>query len=223
LPAGANVNPETNYLRLEARYRSPAEQQTLADVLEFAREDSEVHIWPWPATPAQQAAALASADATEAAAVRAVWLRLGLDADAPTAAVGVDADTAWTYADADTPAETAMPEPEANATSSEPAQPAEAAPGRAKGGGEAKNAKQAESKFIKVEAGKLDSLINLVGELVIAGAAANLLARSHGSSPLLESTVVMAGLIEQIRSHTLSMRMVPIGETFSRFPRVVRD
>lgn len=93
-PAGADFNPETNYLRLEARYRSPAEQQTLADVFEFAREDSEVHIWPWPATPAQQAAALASADAAEAAAVRAVWLRLGLDADAPTAAVGVDADTA---------------------------------------------------------------------------------------------------------------------------------
>ncbi|MBA4708980.1 chemotaxis protein CheA [Aquitalea aquatica] len=84
-------------------------------------------------------------------------------------------------------------------------------------------ARNSESRFIKVEAGKLDSLINLVGELVIAGAATNLLARSHGNSPLLESTVVMAGLIEQIRSHTLAMRMVPIGETFSRFPRVVRD
>lgn len=88
---------------------------------------------------------------------------------------------------------------------------------------DSKAGRSSESRFIKVEAGKLDRLINLVGELVIAGAAANLLARSHGSSPLLESTVVMAGLIEQIRSHTLSMRMVPIGETFSRFPRVVRD
>ena len=223
LPAGADFNPETNYLRLEARYRSPAEQQTLADVFEFAREDSEVHIWPWPATPAQQAAALASADAAEAAAVRAVWLRLGLDADAPTAAVGVDADTAWTYADADTPAETAIPEPEANATSSEPAQPAEAAPGRAKGGGEAKSAKQAESKFIKVEAGKLDSLINLIGELVIAGAAANLVARRSQQSALVESTQAIANLIEQIRAGTLSMRMIQIGEIFSRFPRVARD
>jgi two-component system chemotaxis sensor kinase CheA len=30
-------------------------------------------------------------------------------------------------------------------------------------------------------------------------------------------------LIEEIRNSTLQLRMVPIGETFSRFRRVVRD
>ena len=88
---------------------------------------------------------------------------------------------------------------------------------------QAKTGKSSESRFIKVEAAKLDQLINLVGELVIAGASSNLLARQHGNAPLLESTTVLAGLIEQIRSQTLSMRMVPIGECFSRFSRVVRD
>jgi two-component system chemotaxis sensor kinase CheA len=86
-----------------------------------------------------------------------------------------------------------------------------------------KTGKSSESRFIKVEAAKLDQLINLVGELVIAGAASHLLARQHGNAPLLESTSVLAGLIEQIRSQTLGMRMVPIGECFSRFGRVVHD
>lgn len=79
------------------------------------------------------------------------------------------------------------------------------------------------SGFIKIAASHLDSLINLVSELVIAGAAANLQARSSRNSPWQESTAMMSGLIEQIRSRTLAMRMVPIGETFNRFSRVVRD
>lgn len=74
-----------------------------------------------------------------------------------------------------------------------------------------------------MEAGKLDSLINLIGELVIAGAAANLVARRSQQSALVESTQAIANLIEQIRAGTLSMRMIQIGEIFSRFPRVARD
>ena len=62
-----------------------------------------------------------------------------------------------------------------------------------------------------------------IGELVIAGAAANLMARRSGQGALVESTIAIANLIEQIRAGTLSMRMVQIGDIFSRFPRVVRD
>ncbi|KMN35970.1 chemotaxis protein CheA [Chromobacterium sp. LK1] len=220
LPAGADFNPETNYLRLEARYRSPADQQTLADVFEFAREDSEVHIWPWPATSAQQAQSLLSADAAEAAAVQAVWQALGLDTSAPAEAEETDL---LTPAYPDAPAEIDMLEPETATAPLDASPPTEAPPSRAKGAGEAKSAKQAESKFIKVEAGKLDSLINLIGELVIAGAAANLVARRSQQSALVESTQAIANLIEQIRAGTLSMRMIQIGEIFSRFPRVARD
>lgn len=80
-----------------------------------------------------------------------------------------------------------------------------------------------DNRFIKVEAAKLDRLINLVGELVIAGASANLQAGKRGDPAMQETVSVMSGLVELIRDGALNMRMVPVGEIFQRFPRVVRD
>ncbi|WP_248799675.1 chemotaxis protein CheA [Pseudomonas sp. MWU13-2105] len=80
-----------------------------------------------------------------------------------------------------------------------------------------------EARFVRVNADKLDELINLVGELVIASAGANLLARSSPSGPLQESTSVVSGLVEEILDGALHLRMIPIGDTFNRFRRVVRD
>ena len=86
-----------------------------------------------------------------------------------------------------------------------------------------KEHKALENSFVRVRADKLDELIILVGELVIAGAGTRLLAQRAGNSELIESTVNAEGLVEQIRDGALKLRMVPIGETFTRFNRVVRD
>jgi two-component system, chemotaxis family, sensor kinase CheA len=80
-----------------------------------------------------------------------------------------------------------------------------------------------EERYIRVQADRLDAVINLLGELVIAGAGAALLARATRSEALIEANLHMNGLIEEIRNGTLGLRMVPVGETFSRFRRVVRD
>jgi two-component system chemotaxis sensor kinase CheA len=80
-----------------------------------------------------------------------------------------------------------------------------------------------EGNFVRVRAEKLDELITLIGELVIAGAGTRLLAQRAGNSELIESTVSSEALVEQIRDGALKLRMVPIGETFTRFNRVVRD
>ena len=80
-----------------------------------------------------------------------------------------------------------------------------------------------ENRFIRVQADRLDDVINLLGELVIAGAGANLLARETRNVALIEANLHMNSLIEEIRNGTLGLRMVPVGETFSRFRRVVRD
>ncbi len=80
-----------------------------------------------------------------------------------------------------------------------------------------------EERYIRVQADRLDAVINLLGELVIAGAGATLLARESHQSTLIEANLQMNGLIEEIRNGTLGLRMVPVGETFSRFRRVVRD
>lgn len=81
----------------------------------------------------------------------------------------------------------------------------------------------AEARLIRVQADKLDQLIDLVGELVIAGASASLLARKSGQAHLMEANSVLSRLVEDIRDSALQLRMVQIGETFNRFNRVVRD
>jgi two-component system chemotaxis sensor kinase CheA len=80
-----------------------------------------------------------------------------------------------------------------------------------------------DNRYIRVHADRLDAVINLLGELVIAGAGAALMARQTKQRGLIEANLQMARLIEEIRNGTLQLRMVPIGETFSRFRRVVRD
>jgi len=80
-----------------------------------------------------------------------------------------------------------------------------------------------EHRYIKVEVDKLDALINQVGELVIAGATAGVNARGLSLASTLEAIATVQKLIESVRDSSLSLRMVPIGEVFQRFPRVVRD
>jgi two-component system chemotaxis sensor kinase CheA len=86
-----------------------------------------------------------------------------------------------------------------------------------------KDHKKSEANLIRVDADKLDGLINLVGELIIAGAGTNIIARRAGMADLIESTATLSRLVEEVRDSALALRMVPIGATFNRFTRVVRD
>lgn len=86
-----------------------------------------------------------------------------------------------------------------------------------------KESKAKERQSIRIDAERLDHLIDLVGELVIAGAGANLLSNRSTEINLQEATSEVMRLVEQVRDSALQLRMVPIGTTFSRFQRVVRD
>jgi len=97
-----------------------------------------------------------------------------------------------------------------------PATPADPRKPKARDGAE-------DGRFIRVQADRLDAVINLLGELVVASAGASMLARETRQGALIEANGHMERLIEEIRNGTLQLRMVPIGETFSRFRRVVRD
>lgn len=83
--------------------------------------------------------------------------------------------------------------------------------------------KVSEGNSMRIDADKLDSLINLVGELVIGQANSVLLAKQSNVLSLNEALASTSHLIEGIRDNCLKLRMVPIGQTFSRFQRVVRD
>ena len=78
-------------------------------------------------------------------------------------------------------------------------------------------------KLIRIDAEKLDHLINLIGELVITGSNVKQITESEDKIGIAKAVTDMSKLIEEIRDSTMGIRMVPIGETFSRFERVVRD
>jgi len=86
-----------------------------------------------------------------------------------------------------------------------------------------KDNKHSEASLIRVDAEKLDELINLVGELIIAGVGTNLIARKANMADLIESTATLSRLVEEVRDSALALRMVQIGATFNRFQRIVRD
>ncbi|WP_273826033.1 chemotaxis protein CheA [Pseudomonas asplenii] len=109
-----------------------------------------------------------------------------------------------------TPAEPlATPRP-----SAEPATPKTAA---------VRDRRSLDTTMVKVAAHKLDELINLVGELVISTASAQMQARRSSDSGCMEATQAVHQHVEQIREAALKLRMVEVGETFNRFHRVVRD
>jgi len=80
-----------------------------------------------------------------------------------------------------------------------------------------------EQRTIRVNAFKLECLVNLVGELVIGSANTELNARRLADSAMNEAMENLLRLVEEVRDTTLGLRMVPIGETFNRFKRVVRE
>jgi two-component system, chemotaxis family, sensor kinase CheA len=88
---------------------------------------------------------------------------------------------------------------------------------------QARETRGAESQSVRVDAVKLDRLINLVGELIIATAGANLVAKRTRNLELMERNSTLSDLVEEVRDSALQLRMVKIGGTFSRFKRVVHD
>jgi two-component system chemotaxis sensor kinase CheA len=80
-----------------------------------------------------------------------------------------------------------------------------------------------DARYIRVPADKLDHLIDLIGELVIAASGARLIATQERSSRFAEAAEQIDSLVEAARDGALQLRMVQIGETFARFNRVVRD
>ena len=76
---------------------------------------------------------------------------------------------------------------------------------------------------IRVGTDRLDKLVNLVGELVTVQARLSQTALLHGIPQFTSIAEEVERLIAELRDITMSIRMLPIGTTFSKFKRVVRD
>lgn len=82
---------------------------------------------------------------------------------------------------------------------------------------------------IRVKSEKLDSMVNLVGEIVTLQARLSQYTQSAANgdqvsvSELENITENMARLTAELRENTMEIRMVPLSETFNSFHRLVRD
>lgn len=76
---------------------------------------------------------------------------------------------------------------------------------------------------IRVDAEKIDHLINLIGEMVIANANVVQQSIDMKNSELIESVSIVSRMLEDIREGAMQIRMVQIGETFNKFKRIVMD
>lgn len=81
---------------------------------------------------------------------------------------------------------------------------------------------EAAATSIRVQSDKLDVLVDLVGELVTLQARLTQTAGSVGGDVTTISEN-FERLVSELRDHTMSIRMLPISTSFSRFRRLVRD
>jgi two-component system chemotaxis sensor kinase CheA len=83
-----------------------------------------------------------------------------------------------------------------------------------------------ETNSLRVDTQKIDSLVNLVGELVITQSMLKLASEDvfgPGSEKLQEALEILDRNVRQAQETAMSMRMLPMSFVFNRFPRVVRD
>ncbi len=224
MPASNDMDPESCYLGFEIRFLSSADKASIEQVFDFVRDECELTILP-PNSKLVDYVRLMMELPEDNMRLGEMLVRIGaltaaeLEQGLKQQSLGeMDNDSPQVPAvdESDLPklgeilVEQRVVQPEL----------VEAAVAKQK---QVSEKKAVESRLIRIQADKLDILIDLVGELVIAGASANLLASRSGMSELTEATSLLSRLVEQIRDSALQLRMVQIGETFSRFQRVVRD
>lgn len=76
---------------------------------------------------------------------------------------------------------------------------------------------------IRVRSAKLDTLVDLIGELVTVQARLSQVAAARVDADLDAVSEEVERLTWELRDQVLNIRMLPIGTTFSRFDRLARD
>ncbi len=211
MPAdAAAMDPETCYLGFEIALDSAASKTEIEQVFEFVRDESNIRILP-PHSRVGEYLALIQGLPAEAPRLGEILVRCGtITPRELQAALAEQALSARPIGEILVAQGRVLP------------QLVEAAVGRQQQLREARGA-GGDTRSVRVDADKLDRLIDLVGELVIAAAGAGIAARAVRSAELEEAHSTLAGLVQGVRDSALALRMVKIGATFGRFQRVVHD
>lgn len=211
MPPASEMNPEDCYLGFEIDFKSDFDKKTIEDVFEFVREDAHIRILT-PKSSIESYVKLIDELPEDPSKIGEILVKGG-------ALTPAELEEALRLQSGKT-----EPRPRlGDILVNEGMVPKEVVDAALEKQKSARDTKAKEAKTIRVDAEKLDYLITMVGELVISGATLQQHARRINDSGLQESTSIMSRLVEDIREAAMKVRMVPIGETFSRFHRVIRD
>ncbi len=78
-------------------------------------------------------------------------------------------------------------------------------------------------RHVRIDLKRLDSLLDLVGELVITRDRLLRVADASGDRQVAAAAHDASRLVSALQEEILQARMVPVGQVFDRFPRLVRD
>jgi two-component system chemotaxis sensor kinase CheA len=206
------MDPEVCYLGFEIALRSTSDKAAIENVFEFVRDDCRIRIMP-PKSRISEYVRLIGELSETPKRLGEVLIGCGtLTAHELEAALAIQRDS------------TTTPPPPLGAILIDEGivQPA-VLDAALKKQQQARDSRAQESHSIRVDADKLDHLINLVGELIIAAASTDVISRRTRIADLQDCTATLSGLVEDVRDSALQLRMVKIGATFNRFQRVVHD
>lgn len=203
LPPFHDLQPDDSYLHWEIELVSDCDKEKIEEIFEWVLDDCELLISSNLDGEEQTAQ-----PADESIEVPAEDLDFSLEPQAPEQA----------------------PEPAQAVEQSEPAPvkaekfeendnlPAEAA---------VSQTKKVEATSIRVSIEKVDSLINMVGELVITQAMLSQYSEGEFTENrrmlMLEGLSQLAHNTRELQESVMQIRMLPISHVFNRFPRLVRD
>ena len=217
MPVAEEMDPESCYMGFEIRLQTRASKSDIERVFDFVRDDCELRILPPQSTVADYIR-LINELPEDTLRLGEMLVRCGALTQAE-----VDAGLSVQQSSNDAADDAEAPQPLGEILIENKVVRKEIVDAAVSRQTQIVDKKARESQLVRVHADKLDQLIDLVGELVIAGASANMLALRSRQSDLVEATSILSRLVENIRDSALQLRMVQIGDTFTRFNRVVRD
>jgi two-component system chemotaxis sensor kinase CheA len=225
IPVAEDFDAESCYLGFRLVFKSDATKDAIERVFEFAEDDCDITIVPPRSSVERYLETIDALAPDEVSRIGEILISIGAITrrELNKALAAQDAQLAEQVDDGDEEgtAKAAQPVGEILVAQKSVAGPVvEKALSRQE---KARDQAAEAASFIRVDASRLGHLINLVGELVINSAAMRVMVERHGLDDMQEVVEGVDHLVEEIRDQALQLRMVQIGETFSRFSRVVRD
>lgn len=207
LPESSEYDPENCYLGFEINFNSEKELETVQKVFNFIEQDSFLHIYP-PGFTVEDLVDLSNQLPEEEIFLGNIWKEIQI----------LDDESLLLYLEEIKSRKTGIPV----SIQSHPEKEKEIQnqPNTITSDS---NKDSHKSTTIKVDSKRIDNLINRVGELVVSCANMNQQISITEDSNLQESSLLVMRLLNEVREISLKLRMVPIGESFQKYSRIVRD